>query len=452
MQMSRASVQSHIRTDDINDETPMTRYDEWLASAEPILRHINVHRFLWGFTVVCAFLAWNRGLLLLYGLVAFLLAVLAICHWYRWINLRGLFVTSRFIDDHLFENDTAKMSVCLSSRSTKHFLRIDLPLVRINRHNIHSPNSQDKVDERDTASLTTQLFVLYSHGKKVFGHSLTLRRGVYQLSHSYVNCGYPLGILHSDAHYEFAISTLHVLPTQFHIAALPVFSALRQGQDKAASAQRGGHDEFVDLRPYRRGDAFKIVHWGASAKQVSRGQDWMVKEFTNRDTPRVIIVLNQFQLRQADAVDRMISIALSIGDCFVRQGYRVSLLGYDVFCHSITDFWQMDLTQSLHLDKLRKLAEIDPVDSAQLNYDAAMLTILNHFSSVNVVVSFSAQQSHEGRWQGLLNNSTHYRVVLYDNAENNHLQPSPFCHEYHIHPATNLDALATLFAHNGKQA
>ena len=67
--------------------------DALIVALEPVLRHFNLHRFLWLFTVVCALIAWNRGLALLWGMVAFLLAALLLSWGMCWLALRGVTTT-----------------------------------------------------------------------------------------------------------------------------------------------------------------------------------------------------------------------------------------------------------------------------------------------------------------------------------------------------------------------
>lgn len=451
-----------------NDSEINSRLDQLVEQLDPVLKHITPHRFLWGFTLVCAFVAWNRGLMLLYGLVALLLAVIIVSHIMRLINLRGLDITAEFISEQgvispthneVFTDEPVGIKIDTYSKLSKHFLHLHIPAFKV----VYGTEEQQyPVDEAN-------LFILNCKGQDEFIHELTLKRGVYRLQTADVSCAYPFGLLNTHKSYEFNQSTeqdpipdLYVLPTWFEIKNLPLDSANSQGQDQLKSKKRGGHDEIVDIRPYRRGDAFKTVHWGASARQVSRGQDWVVKEYANYNTPKVLIVLNQFDLQNEQSLDAMISSALAVGEYFAKLGYQVNLYGYDGFSSSINEFWQIDINASmsgyLRNDKLRKLAEINGLshstsDIRRNRYEDALQAILAHEPTANVVMSFYAQSpSHiSSTISTLLDNKTQYQVVISKKAtlQTAYQKHTQWIHEYRLNPNDTLENLAQVFDAHG---
>lgn len=392
-----------------------SQLDTLIEQFEPILRHINAHRFLWGFSLVCAFVAWNRGLLLLYGLVAFLLAVLLISYVFYFFNLKGVEVTADFAQDEATADTPVAIQTALFSRWRKHFLRIDLPIYRLN----HSSGRQQ-------SHYNAEMFVLSHQGTSRYQAAATLPRGVYQLSDATLSSAYPFGLLQAKQNVPLTTKKLYVLPTWFCIERLNIAHANQLQDFHHSSRTQGGHDEFADIRNYRRGDALKTIHWGASARQVSRGKDWMVKTYTNQDLPMALIVLNPFDVAAAQmlgdtVLNNMVSIALSLGEFITRQGYQVQLIGFEnVFRHdgnqAFSDIkaWRLALTATMFdtaepiftshnnsslyrlanhsSDNLRKLAEVEVLDSQQMNLAQGLQHAISLVPQANVLVSFTVNQ------------------------------------------------------------
>lgn len=379
--------------------SPNSQLDEWVEQLDPILRHINPHRFLWGFTVVCAFVAWNRGLLLLYGLVALLLAVLLVSYVFYWINVKGLQLTAKFLENDISVNEPCSIQVGLSSQWRKHFLQIHFPIQRVSSH--------------FSQPLSANVFVI-SHKHTEFYHYQTqLSRGVYQLSHAEIMSAYPFGLLQSKLTINLAKPqpNIYVLPTWFVIPNLPITFASALDNFYQPNSSKNGHDDFDEIRPYRRGDALKTIHWGASARQVSRGQDWLVKTFNHQDFPSAVIVLNPFDVVQAhflaqQVLDNMISTALAFGQNICQQGFTVTLVGFDnqglAWSLPITPHWFLTETPpqphemyplSVTVrDSLRLLAEVDVIDNPTFNYPSALQTALQKHPA-SLLISFGVENS-----------------------------------------------------------
>src|SRR5262249_21376218 len=62
-----------------------------------------------------------------------------------------------------------------------------------------------------------------------------------------------------------------------------------------ASRRRGSGDEIAGSRPYRRGDAIRLIDWAASARlSTARGSDeFVVRDHFAEDAIRVVVVLDR---------------------------------------------------------------------------------------------------------------------------------------------------------------
>lgn len=389
----------------LNPTDSQTQLDAWVQQLEPILRHINAHRFLWGFTLVCAFVAWNRGLLLLYGLVAFLVAVLLISYGFYFFNLKGIEVTANFAEDEATANVPVAIQTVIFSRWRKHFLRIDLPIQRLN----HSSALQ-------ASDYHADMFVLSHLGTQAYDSTAVLPRGVYQFDTVTLSSAYPFGLLQAQQTVTLTSAKLFVLPTWFVIKQLGIVHASQLQDFHHSSRTQGGQDEFADIRTYRRGDALKMIHWGASARQVSRGGSWMVKSYTNQDLPMAVIVLNPFDVATAQlfgdtVLNNMVSIALSVAAYIIRQGYQVQLVGFETLTRhdgnqTFNDIkaWRQTITAELferhavsesvfalannRSDTGRKLAEVEMLSNQKLRYAQGVQQALSLVPQANVLVSF----------------------------------------------------------------
>ncbi|WP_227428785.1 DUF58 domain-containing protein [Psychrobacter sp. I-STPA6b] len=456
--------------------------DELVAQLEPVLKHINLHRFLWGFIVVCAFIAWNRGLMLLYALVAFLLAVMLVSYGFYFINLKGLSLRANLPHDNVLAGEDFAVTVSLQSQWTKHFLAIYLPMIKEYQDprlaQLNKADNSQSISQPISQSVQTtfRLFILRSQHTQSFECIGQLPRGVYRLSTVQISCAYPLGIVSTQQSFDIdgfifdgadegSNNKVYVLPRWFSVANLPNHWANSVGVGNLPSRHKGQHDEFADVRPYRRGDAFKTVHWGASARQVSRGQDLVVKEFDALDKPRILILLNQFDIREPQAFDTMISIALSMGHHLSGQGFGVHLLGFDAPFHSLTDYWQIQLTEQTHptSDVLRKLAEIDGFylmttmatgnslnssNNQNNNYGAFISTALNKFSQSNLLISFYAHTPITNSAGSTASHAhcQHCHIYLDKTTQQNHYQQlSDNLSVYRIQPNSTLEQLAQVF-------
>lgn len=431
----------------------MSHLDAWVLSLQPVLRHINLHRFLWGFTLVCAYIAWNRGLMLLYGLVAFLLAVLLVSHAYRLVNLKSIHIT-RQVPCIIEAGTAADFIYQLSSRGAKHFVTIidnwlpvsasqsDSASYAAAHSTAKNANATIQTTTQATARNAVRLFVVrFKQQHEAVQSHVCHARGVYRSDTLQLASAYPLGIIDSHHTQDVSKETLHVLPETFTIQTLPALFSNQTGQGQMHSQRQGSMDELAGVRRYRRGDAFNAIHWPTTAKQISRGQPWVAKNFDSTDSPQGLILLNQF-ITEPATFELMLSIASSIAQHMSHAGFPVMLCGQ----RTQHQHWQTALLpHEQHLfDNLKPLAAITrlptPVNANEQPYHSFISNMLASHTHANLVVTFSSDTLSLAD-----QHRTHLEIRI-DASLLTLKQPTPQGMCYHIHPQTSLTEVARLFA------
>jgi uncharacterized protein (DUF58 family) len=285
---------------------------EWLE------RWINVHRVLWVLCLVCFFVAWNRGLALMYGVFSLGLALLLISHLMpRW-QLHGLRMV-RGLSGDLTAGQVGTLSYRLLSSGRRYHVSVRerLPFAE-GEHRLFFSTSGDNAVEH----LSVQCE----------------RRGAYRLREITLSSAYPFGIVTCSRKISTPILEVVVLPRIYELSGLPdpvVADANREGD--VSVPQQGGHGQFAAVREYMQGDELRAIHWRASA----RLQQWVVKEYERTDRPVLLVVLDcrQMFLRGEGArstFEDAISIAASMIHFASRDGMQSLLVAEDGQWHEKT--------------------------------------------------------------------------------------------------------------------
>lgn len=91
------------------------------------------------------------------------------------------------------------------------------------------------------------------------------RRGVYPLAAPRVGTGFPFGLWENSR--RLAVDALLVVwPKTFPVGPVPPVSGDRQVEGNVSRHQPGTTGDVTGVRPYRRGDSPRRIHWGQSAK------------------------------------------------------------------------------------------------------------------------------------------------------------------------------------------
>lgn len=290
-------------------------------------------------------IAWNRGLALLYGMVAALLAFIVLSAIAPWIYLRRLSVTFEPpAPTHANQTQTINFHLCTSKNKAIYGVTLTPTLTGLSSFN----------DEATDFQSATHTFSC------VQGHQYTSidvtpkRRGCFQLNQLTASCAYPFGLIRFNKIIDTPNCQHIVYPQRINIKQLPpswLYGATNIGQQSRVGID--GHDLFMGLREYRRGDNYRHIDWRATA----RSGDIKTREFEQLEQPNVLLVINNYaQLNighgQLNALEHSLSLAASIAAYCVAQGISVKTTGA-IECRinsdqHLTDFYQQlaELTEN----------------------------------------------------------------------------------------------------------
>lgn len=241
---------------------------------QAFLRHwLNFHRVLWILTLVSFFIAWNRGLALLYGLFALLVALLLISYLMpRW-QLRNIGVTRSFTG-HFTAGQPGRITYLLASDGARYHVEILELLEFAQQREQH--HFLSRISGRTSCTLQFNC----------------VRRGCYCLQEIQLLSAYPFGIVKFHKSIETESVEVLVFPKVVELSRIPkpvVADATTWGE--VLIPQQGGRDEFAAVREYRHGDELSRIHWPVSA----RYQNLVVKEYEKTDRPAMLVVLDGHQ-------------------------------------------------------------------------------------------------------------------------------------------------------------
>ena len=245
---------------------------EPMTLKERIKQQLSLHWFLWLLAAACFLIAWNRGLALLYGILALLLAVLAMSYIYPLWHLRGINV-SRPRQAEAQVGGTLHLSYTLTHRHNAYHIELtdELPFAVEEDNPGHFLSHLPKHAELDLPVTCRQ-------------------RGVFSLSRLRVACAYPFGVFRYHKTLETRPLEVTILPRTFAIGAPPMLTSRQQSVDGTIQTTGiGAQHEFAGVREYRQGDSLRQIHWAASA----RHQEMVVKEYEDQDRPSLLVVLDQ---------------------------------------------------------------------------------------------------------------------------------------------------------------
>jgi uncharacterized protein (DUF58 family) len=114
-----------------------------------------------------------------------------------------------------------------------------------------------------------------------------MRRGVYPLQPPLLTTGFPFGLWKSRR----ALSTtsqLIVWPRSYPVVPAPRFSVEQQVEGNFSPHKVGMNGDVLGVRPYRRGDSLRRIHWS----QTARHDRLIVCEFQANARPAIQLILD----------------------------------------------------------------------------------------------------------------------------------------------------------------
>lgn len=113
------------------------------------------------------------------------------------------------------------------------------------------------------------------------------RRGVYPLAAPRLTTGFPFGLWENGR--RIAVDApLVVWPKTFPVGPVPPVSGDRQVEGNVSRSKVGTTGDVLGVRPYRRGDSPRRIHWGQSAKH----DRLIVCELQSNSRPVIQLVLD----------------------------------------------------------------------------------------------------------------------------------------------------------------
>ena len=202
-----------------------------------------------GWIGITAFVALNRGVDLLWGVVILLVIACATAAALPKLQLLGVRVRRL---------QFPATAVVGESQRIGYEIDASAPL----------PRYDLEIHERlNNVDWTLAAFIPQTRGsRQAFFIWTPQQRGCWRLSKLRLECGFPLGLLRAGRSFGTTEHEIVVYPDFAQLYWLPIHGDARGTTEHAQSAQRGGHGEFFALRPYAPGDEARRVHWRASAR------------------------------------------------------------------------------------------------------------------------------------------------------------------------------------------
>jgi uncharacterized protein (DUF58 family) len=151
-------------------------------------------------------------------------------------------------------------------------------------------------------------------------------RGVYPACAPLIASGFPFGL--RRARRELAIGrTLLVWPRTFSVGPIPDAAEGRSAEGLAPRDKPGTWGDLLGVRPYRRGDSLRRIHW----PQTARYGQLVVCEVQASAVPRVQIVLDTHPgshagLSPDGSCEWAIRVAASFAEGWIKQGAQIDIV------------------------------------------------------------------------------------------------------------------------------
>ncbi len=254
-------------------------------------------------SALCGLCLHPQGFVLALGLGAFLLSGVA----WPWLSLRGVVGTLSFEEARSREGRPVKARLSLSNRCPWGAWGLSIraglgdgPAAAVS----HAPGRR-----------TTELAWDF----------VPDRRGEYPAGRPSIASGFPFGLATSAR--PLAVTNLLVWPKTFPVGPIPQVAGGLSSSGSAPRDRPGGSGDFLGVRPYRRGDSLRRVHW----PQTARFGQMVVRELQSNAVPKVQVVLDAHPDGHAGpgpdgSREWSIRVAASFVEAWIGQGAEVELV------------------------------------------------------------------------------------------------------------------------------
>ncbi len=264
------------------------------ASTHPVLATIRAqlggHRLLLVIAVVCFLVAWNRGINLLYGMVALVLALWLASWLLPLLPLRSVQVSARQ-SGQAHANGQVSIEYRLRSHDPLAMCVIEQSLPFVSTSHIESTDTENVNSETTESGIARRTLAWWTTEERPVIQVATGQRGLFELTHVRVGCSWPFGLKTHFRTVPLTHCQLLIEPEIVPITAIPATTAAQpqpMAPNPIHSSAALAHNEYAGIRDYRHGDSLRHVHWAASA----RHQQMMVREFDSISHQDFLLVLD----------------------------------------------------------------------------------------------------------------------------------------------------------------
>lgn len=308
--------------------TPKQDEDQSLSPTKTLIdlsafeKYLSLKRVLITVALVLTFVAWNRGIALLYAMDALIVATLLVGWILPKFNIRNLDIEIS-LPDKANEGEDIPIEVVAKKSGL------------LNRYMIELWGNFPFAPPFVLSEEQSGMKLLSSVGNEKI-HTMRVPcelRGYYTLDSFKLMTGFPLGITMAEREVsldqEKTSSSILIYPTPLTIKNLeiandPSHSAMQQDNNPKV----GGHDDYIAVREFRHGDNPRHIHWPSSAK---RGKH-IVREFQQNSTTHLSIILDlnkysNFGDGRHSTLEYAIKITASLAKYAIDNQYSFSIYG-----------------------------------------------------------------------------------------------------------------------------
>jgi len=147
------------------------------------------------------------------------------------------------------------------------------------------------------------------------------RRGIYPREPLEIGTGFPFGVFEPTRPVTVA-EELIVWPRTFAMMAVPDLEGENRLEGAVSRTKAGTSGDVLGVRPYRRGDSPRRIHWGQSA----RHDRLIVCELQSSARPMVLIALDdEPSHHQGESREWAIRLCASLCESWLEQGAEIAL-------------------------------------------------------------------------------------------------------------------------------
>jgi uncharacterized protein (DUF58 family) len=261
---------------------------------------------------LCGMFLHPQGFVVFFGLLAVMLLGLA----WPWLSVRGLSGSLGFDRPRCREGEPVAARITVRNRMPWGVWGVSI------KGGFHRPGR----DGGEDGPLSGLVFIPGRRTIETCIEFVPDCRGQYPEGPPRLACGFPFGLRESARPLEVAAPLL-VWPRTVPVGPVPDAEGSHASDGLAARDRAGNWGDPLGVRPYRRGDPLRRVHWGLSA----RHGELIVREVQSNAVPRVRIVLDSHAAAHDDpgpdgSLEWAIRIAASLAEGWIGQGAEVELV------------------------------------------------------------------------------------------------------------------------------